>query len=346
MPESMTESLPESANLTESDFGSESGLNVESEVVPESVVAPEVEPPAAQPEGYPTGIILLNHCGNLIGDFGETVLTKPFNLYGVLHCGVERHRISFPLEVGFRSLLVGFNFCGDTAHGRWSGGAVLESGSATCHRRHGAGEDFRGESNCNCLGGGLLICGLLKFNDRNHVLLEVSGRTGRIENRWDNLTNSGDLRRKDDRTSSYGSTHCGVAYRLGGNKLLLDFFGKYFWTELAGKSFALKNESGTKLQNVHANRLRIGGKISLPSARRLCPYGSVAWERKFNTGGRESPHGAAIEQLSLEGSSYFGEIGLSCKFAAKQPLTVDVGIRGHVGTGHSVNGTIRALLEF
>jgi hypothetical protein len=348
MTESLTESVPESANLPESDFGSESDGDGESEVIPESAIVPELEEPAAPPEGYPTGIILLNRCGDLIADFGETILPKPFNLYGVVHCGLERHRFNFPLEVGFRSLLAGFNFCGNTAHGRWSGGAFLESGFASFNRVRSAGEDFYAEGRCNSLGGGVLLRGLLKFNDRNHFSVEASGRAGRIENRWssDNLLSFSGAPMVCDAASPYGGAHGGVGYRMSGSKLSLDLYGKYFWTELAGKSLELENGTAVEFKKICSSRARIGGRISLPSLWRLCPYGGAAWEREFRGEGDVLSEGALTALLSLRGNSAMGELGLRFHVGGAKAISVDVGLRAYCGARRGARGTLHAAYEF
>lgn len=271
--------------------------------------------------------------------------------FGTLAGSSMRYNTGSHIDMSSLNMLAGLALGTDLAPGRLTLGAFFEygNGAYSTYNSFSNAASVSGDGNMWSVGGGLLA--RMDFIDTGpgHFYAEASGRMGKLHNKYDN----GDLRdatgRKAEYESStpYYSLHAGAGYVWNINeKASLDLYGKYFWTRQDVDSRTLSTGEALRFDAVDSHRVRVGGRFAYTLNDYVAPYIGAAFEHEFDGTARATTNGIAINSPSLKGSSGVGELGLTFTPSASLPLSIDLGVQGHVGQRQGVSGNLQVKWEF
>lgn len=309
-------------------------------------------------EGYLGGMGLALQGADLAAGAGTVAAVKAASAsgngiagFGTLAGSSMRYNTGSHIDMSSLNMLAGLALGTDLAPGRLTLGAFFEygNGAYSTYNSFSNAASVSGDGNMWSVGGGLLA--RMDFIDTGpgHFYAEASGRMGKLHNKYDN----GDLRdatgRKAEYESStpYYSLHAGAGYVWNINeKASLDLYGKYFWTRQDGDSRTLSTGEALRFDAVDSHRVRVGGRFAYTLNDYVAPYIGAAFEHEFDGTARATTNGIAIDSPSLKGSSGVGELGLTFTPSASLPLSIDLGVQGHVGQRQGVSGNLQVKWEF
>ena len=309
-------------------------------------------------EGYLGGMGLALQGADLAAGAGTVAAVKAASAsgngiagFGTLAGSSMRYNTGSHIDMSSLNMLAGLALGTDLAPGRLTLGAFFEygNGAYSTYNSFSNAASVSGDGNMWSVGGGLLA--RMDFIDTGpgHFYAEASGRMGKLHNKYDN----GDLRdatgRKAEYESStpYYSLHAGAGYVWNINeKASLDLYGKYFWTRQDVDSRTLSTGEALRFDAVDSHRVRVGGRFAYTLNDYVAPYIGAAFEHEFDGTARATTNGIAIDSPSLKGSSGVGELGLTFTPSASLPLSIDLGVQGHVGQRQGVSGNVLVKWEF
>jgi outer membrane autotransporter protein len=121
----------------------------------------------------------------------------------------------------------------------------------------------------------------------------------------------------------------------------LEWYGKYFWTWMEGKSTSLRTGERVSFDAMDSHRLRAGLRFSHMLTETLSAYAGVAYEHEFDAKVR-----AGAYSYGLTGGTGFGEIGLRVNPTPSQPLSIDFGVQGYAGKREGVTASVKVEYRF
>lgn len=149
-----------------------------------------------------------------------------------------------------------------------------------------------------------------------------------------------------DSGSAYYGAHAGLGYswKLKGNRRL-EVSGKYLWTHLESDEVRASTGDEINFDSVNSHRLRAGFRLyhDYENANALLLYYGAAYEYEFDGDADGRLYGTyALDGSSLSGGSGIGELGVTFRPSKDNDrVTMQLGVRGYVGTREGVNGLLR-----
>lgn len=271
--------------------------------------------------------------------------------FGALSGASMRYDTGSHVDMTSLSLLTGLAWGVDLTPGRLTVGAFFEygNGSYDTHNSFSNAADVDGDGDTYYLGGGILARMDFSNTGPGRFHAEASARAGKVHNEYD----SSDLRDASGRKAEYDSDTPYYGLHFGGgylweinDKASLDLYGKYFWTRQQGDSLSLSTGEHLSFDDADSSRLRLGGRLAYVLNEHVAPYVGAAWEHEFDGKARATTNGFDIDAPTLRGDTGIGELGLSLTPSVDLPLTVDLGVQGHVGQRQGVTGSLQVKWEF
>lgn len=228
--------------------------------------------------------------------------------------------------------------------GNLSYAAFFENGIAN-YRTYNSflGETFRGDGTIVYNGGGL--AGRYKKDDG--VYAEASLRAGLLKNDMENIFRDGNGIVHSYKTETpYYALHLGVGKYIPVNESTdWDLYTRFYHTYNDGDEFAV---SGDKfdVDSITSDRLRIGARYITNKHNKWSTYYGAAWEYEFNGDADVSVNGKSLDTESLQGSSYFAEIGFNYQKDKTSPWAFEGRMRGYTGVREGISGILRATYSF
>ncbi|MCL2790958.1 MAG: autotransporter-associated beta strand repeat-containing protein [Desulfobulbus sp.] len=313
----------------------------------------------ALPEGFVSGLALINQGGDLVAGEGMAQAMHAvdekrgygWGTFGIASGGWSRYDTGSHMDLSSASLMTGLAGTGNLAAGRLTLGPFLEAGNGAydTYNSFSTATDVHGKGTLYHLGGGIL--GRMDFVDSGpgHVYTEASFRAGGLHNDYHNndMRDSQGRRAEYTSNSAYYGLHLATGYIWNINDTsLFDFYGKYFWTRLQGDSVTLSTGDPVEFKDADSSRLRFGGRFAHTVNEGVSPYIGAAWEHEFDGKARATAYGYDIGAPTLRGNTGIAEFGLALNPAKGLPLAIDLGVQGYVGERDGVIGSVHFRYEF
>lgn len=228
--------------------------------------------------------------------------------------------------------------------GNLSYAAFFENGIAN-YRTYNSflGETFRGDGTIVYNGGGL--AGRYKKDDG--VYAEASLRAGLLKNDMENIFRDGNGIAHSYKTETpYYALHLGVGKYIPVNESTdWDLYTRFYHTYNDGEAFTVAGDK-FDVDSITSDRLRIGARYITNKQNKWSTYYGAAWEYEFNGDADVSVNGTSLDTESLQGSSYFAEIGFNYQKDKTSPWTFEGRMRGYTGVREGISGILRATYSF
>jgi hypothetical protein len=257
------------------------------------------------------------------------------------------------------SLLSGLAWGTDVTPGRLTLGAFLEYGVGTYTTdstypdvRNGYRPlDIKGDGRAWHLGGGIL--GRLNFTGSgkrgSHAYVEGSLRAGQVNNSYGHpLEVSGrPVWVEFDTSAPYYGAHFGLGYLWNlSDTTSLDVYGKYLWVREEGDSVTLPMGDPIEFEAADSQRLQGGFRLTQAVNDKALPYIGAAYDYEFDSKARATTHGLPIDEHSISGGTWMGELGVKFKPNAALPVVLDLGLQGYTGIREGITGSLQLRVEF
>ena len=92
--------------------------------------------------------------------------------------------------------------------------------------------------------------------------------------------------------------------------------------------------------------MRIGTRYITNKHNQWSTYYGLAWEYEFNGDADVKVNGTSLETETLEGSSYFAEIGFNYQKEKTSPWSFEGRLRGYAGVREGISGILRVTYSF
>ncbi|MDR0576864.1 MAG: S8 family serine peptidase [Candidatus Accumulibacter sp.] len=319
-----------------------------------SAAAPEAK---ALSEGYLSGLIFANQGADFAAGKGvsDAVQAAKAGLgrgaFTAISGGSNHYKTGSRVDVDGFSLITGLSWGKDLAAGRLTLGGFFEYGNGNYDARGSFSNAGRVHGKGDLKQYGVGVLGRMDYAgaDAENWYAEASLRAGKIDNDY----GSSDLRDSQGRKAEYNATSTYYGFHIGTghvwnitDKAVLDLYGKYFRTRRKGDSVRLSTGDPVKFKSADSSRLRFGGRFTYAVNEHVFPYIGAAWEHEFDGKTRSTTNGHDIGAPSLRGDTGMGELGLTLKSSTTLPLSLDLGVRGHVGKREGVTGLLQIKYEF
>lgn len=217
--------------------------------------------------------------------------------------------------------------------GSLSAAAYFEGGSGNYRAMNSFNEEFfRGDGEVSYAGGGLAV----KYRMDEGFYLEGSLRAGEFETKMNNAVRNtrGELLGYESDAFYWGG-HAGFGRTFENSAVLMDAYGRFYWTEIDGDSFTL---SGDKFEfsDISSRRIRLGSRVESKS---IGAYIGAAFEYEFDGDAAMTAAGIKAPDESLKGASYLAELGWR-RTLSSIPLTADFKVDGWAGERSGVSGRL------
>ncbi|MDR2612708.1 MAG: autotransporter outer membrane beta-barrel domain-containing protein, partial [Deltaproteobacteria bacterium] len=264
------------------------------------------------------------------------------SFFSAISYGSSRYKTGSHVDVKGLSLLLGGAYGFDVSAGRFTLGAFFEYGDGSYDSydenagwRGGRGfqGETRGSGDLRYVGGGILT--RYDFSDS---YVEFTARAGRSSVEYSaegwawQAGGAGWPAAGRDYDATYYGLHLGYGhvFRLT-DAVSLDLGLKWLFTHQDGGDFLTPRGGRISLDDVNSHRLRFGGRVSVAATDAVRPYFGLYYEHELD--GTADARAAGLSLLDapeLKGGTGIGELGLA--ITATEGLTVDVGVKGYVGT--------------
>lgn len=226
----------------------------------------------------------------------------------------------------------------------WSYAAFFENGIAN-YRTYNSflGETFRGDGTVVYNGGGLAG----RYKKDNGVYAEASLRAGLLKNDMENIFRDGNGNNYGYKTETpYYAFHAGIGKLFSVNESTdWDLYTRYYHTYNDGDNFSVAGDK-FEVDSLTSDRLRIGTRYITNKNNQWSTYYGLAWEYEFNGDSDVKVNGTSLETETLEGSSYFAEIGFNYQKEKTSPWSFEGRLRGYAGVREGISGILRATYSF
>lgn len=226
----------------------------------------------------------------------------------------------------------------------WSYAAFFENGIAN-YRTYNSflGETFRGDGTVVYNGGGLAG----RYKKDNGVYAEASLRAGLLKNDMENIFRDGNGNNYGYKAETpYYAFHAGIGKLFSVNESTdWDLYTRYYHTYNDGDNFSVAGDK-FEVDSLTSDRLRIGTRYITNKNNQWSTYYGLAWEYEFNGDSDVKVNGTSLETETLEGSSYFAEIGFNYQKEKTSPWSFEGRLRGYAGVREGISGILRATYSF
>ncbi len=234
-------------------------------------------------------------------------------------------------------------------------GAFMETGWGKYHTHNnfGAGADVptvRGTGETSYVGAGALLRYHLEHLNKklDGVSLDASVRLGRQETDYstaDLVDDYGTFARYEHE-SDYIAGHVGVNYTFQPtDKLSALLYARYLWTHVSNEEATVCGET-VSFEDMHSNRVRLGGRLSWKATEKWMPYAGAAYEWEFSGTARANTHGMGITAPSMHGGSVIGEIGTVWQPSLNRALWIEGALQGSVGKNENIGARLGVSIGF
>lgn len=228
--------------------------------------------------------------------------------------------------------------------GNLSYAAFFENGIAN-YRTYNSflGETFRGDGTIVYNGGGLAG----RYKKDNGVYAEASLRAGLLKNDMENIFRDGNGIAHSYKTETpYYALHLGIGKYIPVNESTdWDLYTRFYHTYNDGDEFTVAGDK-FDVDSITSDRLRIGARYITNKHNKWGTYYGAAWEYEFNGDADVSVNGTSLDTESLQGSSYFAEIGFNYQKDKTSPWAFEGRMRGYTGVREGISGILRATYSF
>lgn len=228
--------------------------------------------------------------------------------------------------------------------GNLSYAAFFENGIAN-YRTYNSflGETFRGDGTVVYNGGGLAG----RYKKYNGVYAEASLRAGLLKNEMENIFRDGNGNAHSYKTETpYYALHLGIGKYIPVNESTdWDLYTRFYHTYNDGDEFTVAGDN-FDVDSITSDRLRVGARYITNKHNQWSTYYGAAWEYEFNGDADVSVNGTALDTESLQGSSYFAEIGFNYQKDKTSPWAFEGRMRGYTGVREGISGILRATYSF
>lgn len=261
---------------------------------------------------------------------------------------VEGHKSTYDvaddLKINGWNGLYGVGNIKQLEDGNWSYAAFFENGIAN-YRTYNSflGETFRGDGNVVYNGGGLAG----RYKKDNGVYAEASLRAGLLKNDMENIFRDGNGNNYVYKTETpYYAFHAGIGKLFSVNESTdWDLYTRYYHTYNDGDNFSVAGDK-FEVDSLTSDRLRIGTRYITNKNNQWSTYYGLAWEYEFDGDSDVKVNGTSLETETLEGSSYFAEIGFNYQKEKTSPWSFEGRLRGYAGVREGISGILRATYSF
>lgn len=261
---------------------------------------------------------------------------------------VEGHKSTYDvaddLKINGCNGLYGVGNIKQLEDGNWSYAAFFENGIAN-YRTYNSflGETFRGDGTVVYNGGGLAG----RYKKNNGVYAEASLRAGLLKNDMENIFRDGNGNNYGYKTETpYYAFHAGIGKLFSVNESTdWDLYTRYYHTYNDGDNFSVAGDK-FEVDSFTSDRLRVGARYITNKHNQWSTYYGLAWEYEFNGDADVKVNGTSLETETLEGSSYFAEIGFNYQKEKTSPWSFEGRMRGYAGVRDGISGILRATYSF
>jgi hypothetical protein len=300
-------------------------------------------------EGYVAASAFLNRGSDLlVGDgIPQAVFSAAeagLSFFSAVSYGHSRHDTGSHIDVDGLSLLLGASYGADVSVGRFTFGAFFELGDG----RYDSYNDFtsygdvNGSGDTDYVGGGLLARLDFGKSDSGFTYAEATFRAGRVS--VDFESDDIGIGYRYDLDSTYYGFHVGLGHVFNiTDATTLDLYGKWLFTHRGGNDFIAYGDN-IRFDDVNSHRLRAGVKLTTEVNEMFKVYYGAAYEHELDGKARAWVRNLPVAVPELKGGTGIGELGLAV--TAAEGLTLDIGVRGYVGTRRGINGTMNLTYSF
>lgn len=127
-----------------------------------------------------------------------------------------------------------------------------------------------------------------------------------------------------------------------------DFYGRYVLTYLDGDEVSLDDGQNSRLdlEDTVTHAIRVGVRLSGEAAENIDWRAGAAYEHVFDGDAEASVEGLALDEPSLSGNTFIGELGLDVKTSVDSPWAVHFTVKGYAGDRQGVTGSALATYAF
>lgn len=172
-------------------------------------------------------------------------------------------------------------------------------------------------------------------------------RLGSASTEFDGLY---DTRRANyDADAFYGSISVSGGWIVPLNETIdADFYGRYVLTYLDGDEVSLDDGQNSRLdlEDTVTHAIRVGVRLSGEAAENIDWRAGAAYEHVFDGDAEASVEGLALDEPSLSGNTFIGELGLDVKTSVDSPWAVHFTVKGYAGDRQGVTGSALATYAF
>jgi hypothetical protein len=211
----------------------------------------------------------------------------------------------------------------------------------------GYGEIF-GDGDVESYGGGVFV----KSEFKQNSFIEASVRGGGINNEF-SVVKDHWIRRPEvhsyETTNSYYGAHVGIGHKFTlGAQTSLDGYGRYFWTRTQSDNFTTKFGDTIEIDHIDSSRARVGARLNHSLIDdKVNLYLGAAAEREFDGKIQGTLNRDRISHTTeLEGTSGFGELGLSVRPTNSGNLTLNAEVFGWTGRQEGLGGSASLSINF
>jgi hypothetical protein len=275
-----------------------------------------------------------------------------FSAFASLAYGKSRTATGSHIEVKGLSGNVGLAIGAETSAGIATAGLFLEFGRGEFDSFNDFAQvpTVQGNGDVTYLGGGILGRFEVGTREKSRPYVEASARLGRTKSDFNtnDILGAGGANTKLELHSRYYGFHAGAGYIL--NLLSfnqdgdIDFSAKYFHTRRDGDEFFIGGEKAV-ISDVSSSRLRVGARVNIGLSDTIKPYVGGYFEREFNGDSRMSISNIDLPEVSLEGNTGIGELGLTF-VSPSMPLEFQIGAEGTGGKRDGISGNMKISYTF
>jgi hypothetical protein len=323
---------------------------------PADVPQPSVNPQAkALAEGWIAGMTQIIRAGDLVVDtipsVAETMKISRYKKGAIPFAAVEGNRLRHKTgsHVDTRGLNVAAGIAGGKLLREGDGlisGAYFEYGKADfdTYNDFADRESVRGAGTVEYFGGGMF--GKINFKSKTdaHTYLEGTLRGGRIKITYDsrNLKDAlGNVAAFGGRTS-YLAGHAAIGRTIPlTDGSVLDLKGGFHWARMNAADVKLTTGEAVNFEAVNSARVKLGGRLTGAAEKSVKAYGGFTLEREFSAKAEADVYGYKIDAPTLKGTTATAEAGFLINPGNRDRLTVEVGVKGHMGRRRGVTGGVK-----
>ncbi|MDR2352813.1 MAG: hypothetical protein LBF22_06545, partial [Deltaproteobacteria bacterium] len=307
-------------------------------------------------EGYVAGLAFLAQIGSWLPDYtyqtAELAIrnSESWQAFAGFDASTFKAKTGSHVDVQGVNFVIGIATKRENSLGNFLFGLYVQGGVSNYDVFGDFNADDRpameGGGHIRSLGAGIMAS--QKFN--NNFRLELSGRTGTLENNFkaENYPNAVNFVSYDLNTTYFGG-HFGIGYEALLNDFSrLDLSLKYYFSLLKGKTLDIGGGDKLIYEDSKSHRVRGGTRYTRKLSDSLSFYGGAYYDYEFTTKAEAKTLTYDLEIVApeLKGGSGVFELGGVALTNDSEHLSVEFGLQGYVGILRGFSGGIRFGYEF